>query len=284
MRADKAIAGAKYSAPSLAALRSRGFTIIELIIGLSVGLFVVGAAIAFFITNARMQATNLELARLNHDMRAVMDIMTRDIRRAGFVTSNPSGNPTAIILNPFFVNTAGLPTTDITILNNGSCIVYSYNRDDDTPVAVDSNERLGFRLDDTVLRMRRSGTTNANCSNGAWEALTEPGIEITALNFAMSQSTLNPTSMTTDFDGDGCYDGDDQAPLIASASCVSGTWGNRLCDPGEGCNICVSGAACVYVRRIDITMTGRLASDPNLTQTLSERVRVRNDKYVAVLP
>ena len=86
---------------------------------------------------------------------------------------------------------------DIAIHDGGACIVYAYNRDDDanndrvtdeTPSAVDSNERLGFRLSNGELRMRLSGATNENCTDGSWESITEPEVQITGLTFTLTST------------------------------------------------------------------------------------------------
>jgi len=271
----------------------RGLTLVELLVALAVGLVVLTGAGVLFIDNMRSQAATLKLTKLNQDMRAMMDVMTRDIRRAGFVSSDVDQNLPQLLGNIFF----GV-TTDIGVFNSNTCLVYAYNRNDgwdeatkvstEVPSVVQDNERLGFRLSGTTLQMRQSGTTNADCANGSWQAMSEPEVEITTLTFALNTSTLNVSSMSTDTDADGCRDGDDAAPNTFSATCVIGTYGNNLCDAGEACNTCTrDGApdpACLEVRSVNITMTGRLAADPTVTQTISHQVRIRNDKYLAAIP
>lgn len=275
-----------------------GVTLVELMIGLLVGLIVVAAGINIFTTSIRGQTDNINLTRLNQDMRAMMDIMARDIRRAGFVTSDPGTNFASLQNNPFFDDTTSGATTDIVIYSVGGCIVYAYNRDDDTnndgvtdetPSAVDSNERLGFRLSNSELDMRLSGATNENCTDGSWQSITEPEVEITALTFTLTSTTLNVTSMVIDTDSDGCYDGDDETPTAANpTTCKTGLYGNNLCDSGEACNTCTRDGspdpACLYVRNVAISLTGRLRDDNAVTQTITEQVRVRNDKFLSAIP
>jgi prepilin peptidase dependent protein B len=269
-----------------------GVTLVELMIGLLVGLIVIAAGTNIFSTSIKGQTDNINLTRLNQDMRAMMDIMARDIRRAGFVTSDPAANLTSLRNNPFFDGIS----TDIAVYDEGACIVYAYNRDDndanndgiigdiETPSAVDSNERLGFRLSDGELDMRLSGATNENCGDDSWQTITEPEVEITALTFTLTSTPLNVASMATDTDNDGCYNGDDQNPTIASSTCKTGNYGNNLCDTGEACNTCTTGQACLYVRNVGISLTGRLSDDNTVVQTITEQVRVRNDKYLATAP
>lgn len=253
-----------------------GMTLIELLIGMLVGLIIVAAGIAVFATSLKGQTDNIKLARLNQDMRAMMDIMERDIRRAGFVTSDPEANWASLQDNPFFD-----ATTDIAVWNydggNNNCIVYAYNRDSDNPPTVTGNERMGFRLKQGgKLEMRSSGGTNVSCNNqgDSWETITEPEVEITGLTFTLNSTELNVTSMINDDDGDGIPDGDND--------------GNGTCDVGEACNTCVRDGspdpACLYVRNVSITLSGRLRDDNAVTQTITEQVRVRNDKYLAAVP
>ncbi|MEC4747467.1 prepilin-type N-terminal cleavage/methylation domain-containing protein [Methylomicrobium sp. Wu6] len=267
----------------------KGFTLVELMIGVLVGLIIVAAGISLFITSVKGQSDNIKLSRLNQDMRSMMDIMARDIRRAGFVTNTPDSYWASLQNNPFFDNVTSGATTDIAVYNTNTCIVYAYNANNDGPPIVNSAERFGFRLSNTgELEMRSSGGTNENCTDGQWESITEPEVEITGLTFTLTSTTLNATSMATDTDGDGCPDGDDQNPNSASSSCITGLYGNKLCDSGEACNTCTRDGspdpACLYVRNVTILLAGRLRGDTGVTQSITEQVRVRNDKFLAAIP
>lgn len=263
-----------------------GVTLVELMIGLLVGLIVIAAGMNIFITSIRGQTDNINLTRLNQDMRTMMDIMERDIRRAGFVTSAPDTHIASLQDNPFFDT-----TTDIAFYDtNGSksCIVYSYNYDESTDdeglIDVESTDRFGFRLGtDGKLDMRRYGTTNANCTDGSWQNITEPEVEITALTFTLTTATLNVTSMVNDDDGDGNVETSDTDGIP-----YGDDNGNGICDTGEVCNTCTRDGspdpACLTVRNVAISLTGRLRDDNAVTQTITEQVRVRNDKFLSAIP
>ena len=64
-------------------LRQRGLSLVELMVGITIGLFVVAAAVTLtsnqLVDNRRLL---LEL-QIQQDLRATMDIMTRQLRRAG---------------------------------------------------------------------------------------------------------------------------------------------------------------------------------------------------------
>lgn len=269
--------------------KQKGVTLIELMIGLLVGSIITAGAITVYNNTLKSNTDNLNLARLNQDLRGMMDIMERDIRRAGFVTDQPDANDNLpagnvdgindnLTNNPFTDSTNPGATTDIIVNGDGDCIQYTYNRNADVPAVVDSDEFLGFKLENNQLKMRNGGGgTSDDCNSGAWQNITEPEVEITALTFALTQKAYNITSMMTDSSTppDGIMDGDDD--------------GNGSCDPGEACRTCTltggSGdPACVFTREVTISLTGRLASDHSVTQTLREDVKIRNDKYVAALP
>ena len=63
--------------------RQRGETLIGLLVGLVVGLIVLGGASLVYLGAARANSTTLQLSRTNQELKAIMDVMVRDIRRAG---------------------------------------------------------------------------------------------------------------------------------------------------------------------------------------------------------
>jgi type IV pilus assembly protein PilW len=79
--------------------RVRGFTLVELMVSLVLGLIVTGAALAMFLTNQRVYTTTESLGRVQENVRTAYELMARDMREA-------AGNPCEI----------GLPT--VNVLNN----------------------------------------------------------------------------------------------------------------------------------------------------------------------
>ncbi|MFL6593702.1 MAG: PilW family protein [Luteimonas sp.] len=64
----------------------RGFTLIELMIALVLGLIVSGAALALFVTNKRTYVASENMGRVQENARTAFELMSRDVREAG-------GNP-----------------------------------------------------------------------------------------------------------------------------------------------------------------------------------------------
>lgn len=67
------------------AASERGFTLIELMISVVIGIIVTAAVISMFITTLISSTANLRMIRLNQNLRAVLSLMVQDIRRSGYL-------------------------------------------------------------------------------------------------------------------------------------------------------------------------------------------------------
>lgn len=64
--------------------RQRGLSLIELMIAMTIGVFLAGGAIAVFVSASATQRTNESIARMQEYGRYAMDVVKRDLRMAGF--------------------------------------------------------------------------------------------------------------------------------------------------------------------------------------------------------
>lgn len=62
--------------------RQSGFGLVELMIGLAVGLIVVAAALSLLSTSMARSNDNIKMTRLDQELRQVMSMLSRDLRRA----------------------------------------------------------------------------------------------------------------------------------------------------------------------------------------------------------
>lgn len=243
-----------------------GVTLIELMIAILIGLIMTAAAITLYVNYLKNTSDNVSLMRLNQDLRSVMDVIVRDVRRAGFVTTDPETNFTCLQQNAF-ADINILQSGTSSLVNNGNagtCVLYSYNRNNNIPAGLTCNanafsvaedgDRFGFRLnpDDDAIQMKSSGNLSSmsDCSLGNWETITEPEVAYD-LDFTMSESELDMSQMLAD--------------------------GIQVCDAGGECNVCESGNQCLTIRNVVIRLEGTLAD--GTTQEIQETVRIRNDKY-----
>jgi len=90
----------------------RGFSLIELMVAMTIGLLLLAGLFAIYINVAQSSRSQGALALMQGNARYAFEIMGVDIRMAGFTGSRDLGN---------FVNTAGLsPTTLSTLINLGT--------------------------------------------------------------------------------------------------------------------------------------------------------------------
>lgn len=169
--------------------RSAGFSMVELMVSITVGLIIMAGVIGLFANTVKASGDAIKMTRLNQELRAAMDVMTRDIRRAGYWADAASaiGPPatTASNNNPFNLIGTGAYTGQPA----GSCIIYRYDENSDGDV--DSAEHFGFKLRDQAVQSRRKDKA---CDDGSdWDDITDKQtVLITELNFDLS----NPKSIS----------------------------------------------------------------------------------------
>jgi len=153
-----------------------GLTLIELMIAMVIGLIVTAAVIGLFVSVFASTNANLNEIRLNQELRAVMSLMTRDIRRTGYNGTSATNST----VNPFSSEASPASANDTKLAIAGSTVNFSYDADGDG--VLDNGEVFGYRLSGTEVQFCQSaGTTFATC---AWSALTDSSIVgVTALSF-----------------------------------------------------------------------------------------------------
>jgi prepilin-type N-terminal cleavage/methylation domain-containing protein len=165
--------------------KNAGFTLIELLIGLTLGLIVIASTLTLYVITTRSSSDLLQSTRLNHDLETVMQIMTHDIRRAGYQGSSPNAIPS---LETYSSGTSF-----------DACILYSYW--DDQIGLTPAIKYYGFQLQNNAIRLRKSGLNNNNCDSSAnnWESITEDNVtQITELTFSDDDSQcFNATTTST---------------------------------------------------------------------------------------
>ena len=165
--------------------KNAGFTLIELLIGLTLGLIVIASTLTLYVITTRSSSDLLQSTRLNHDLETVMQIMTHDIRRAGYQGSSPNAIPS---LETYSSGTSF-----------DACILYSYW--DDQIGLTPAIKYYGFQLQNNAIRLRKSGIDNNNCDSSAnnWESITEDNVtQITELTFSDAESQcFNATTTST---------------------------------------------------------------------------------------
>lgn len=216
-----------------------GFSLVELMVSIAVGLAIMAGVINIYANTVRSSSDTLKMARLDQELRTVMAVMARNIRRAGY-----SGGAVAAVTGPSASN------TNLFTLNNpsqfgtemsGSCLMYTYDDDGDGFVDDNKYERHAFRLKGGLIQGRKSGTASLSCSSDTgstdWEAITDNDvIEITQLRFTLNEN-----------------------PVLVGVSPASSSQ--------------------INVRNVNISLTGKLKNTADVSRTLTEIVHIPNDVY-----
>ena len=80
------------------ATASRGMTLVELMVGMAVGLFVVLVAVAIFMSTRTLHWVGSASTRMSENARLAMDVLQSDLRNAAFVGCRPLLNDAPIIV------------------------------------------------------------------------------------------------------------------------------------------------------------------------------------------
>jgi prepilin peptidase dependent protein B len=153
-------------------MRQRGFTLVEMMIGLAIGLFIVGSATGLLTARLREHKAMLVEARLMQDLRTSVDIVTRDLRRSGYwgqaTVAMRAASPAS---NPYLALAPAGAASD--------AVSFQMSRDEVENNRLDDNEQFGFRL--------RRGALDMLIGSGGWQALTDAGtMNVTAFTVTPS--------------------------------------------------------------------------------------------------
>ncbi len=251
-----------------------GFTLVELVISLAMGLIVVSGVLGIYVSITGASADTLSRSKLNAQMSGAISVMASDIRRSGYwgnMTVDDYSNPNTNPFNQIDITQLEVHAANAQIASNdafgGDCILYSYDANNDG--IIDNADIVGFKLLNGVIEMRRNGDVDANsrhdsCTNGSddWQTLTDPNtVTIIQLNFALDNSVCinNREPDNLDNDGENGIDDADEADCYLQPPVIGG------------------GQNTIETRGVTITVSGQLTSDPLTNMTLTQEIRVRND-------
>jgi len=177
----------------------RGLGLIEMMVSMALSLLAVGAMVILMASSLGTGSKTIQMSRLSQELRASMQLMSRDLRRAnyhsGFLSCFANINCRTDLGIETYVDT-------IHINAAGNCFWYWLDRNSDSALSDDAVGAFRFStIDDVgVIQMRVSGNDAANCDAGTdWELITDPGtVEITS--FVVSNSDSYTETLTSDGD------------------------------------------------------------------------------------
>lgn len=156
-----------------------GFTLVELMIALALGLVVLGAMYGVFTLQNRELGNQEQVVDIQQNARAAIDVIGRDIRMAGFNPQRTTG-------------TFGfqLSASEDRATNLGS-VAFTCDEDGDGTLDANDKEQIAFRVSGGVLE-RYSIAADGTKS---WQPIVE-GIEALNFTYTLVDGTVvaNPTS------------------------------------------------------------------------------------------
>lgn len=147
-----------------------GFSLVELMVAMVLGLIVIGAVIALVLSMMRANNQTIQSTRLTQELRATAALMAADIRRAGGV-ADPMTSATA---------NAGQPDTTMAAITvpaapSNNCIKYAY-------ADAEGGNFHTISVSNAGAVLFAAGGASPACQTGI--ALSSPQVEITGLQFA----------------------------------------------------------------------------------------------------
>ena len=170
----------------------KGFTLIELMISLLIASVVLISLATMFSSVIIHSKSQLNAAKLRDSLQFTLDIMTNDIRRAGYWADAHTDVGTGANNNPFME-----AATDVFISANNSCILLSYDADHSGNLPsinpTTDDERYGFRLINNTIQARPPGATfSCTAATDNWENITDVNVvSITNLGFIPDFKTID---------------------------------------------------------------------------------------------
>jgi len=261
--------------------RQAGLSLVELMVGLLVSVIVLAAAASMYLTTLRGQTYSLRAAKLNQELRATVNVVAADVRRAGYWGGAVAGGSPAALSNdpggtgggrsyPYNRRGVAASQTDLAVLTNGTCILYAYDANADASSPVPAGEVFGFRSNANAIQMLTGAAAiTADCSAGNWEAVTSADtVAITALNFSTTGSQC--LNATQNLSWRLTESPSTQSACAASGAAIAMNAGTYAAP--------ATGDLLIETRQVVVTLTGAHAADAAMTTTVSETVHVQNNR------
>jgi type IV pilus assembly protein PilW len=248
--------------------RQSGLSLIELMVGLTVGLLVILAALALYTSIAVGARDTLGSARLTSEMRAAIDVMSADIRRAGF------GGERYTRLDKY----------DLSVYESGACIVYSYDAnlndkpEDEPEKPPDDDELFGFFIENGELKIRTSGGDLSDCrmSGVQWQPVTDASVLL------IEELDDGETYFSIDYQCVSSKAPEFSAVIDENQRCISGN--DVYEQAATKANADNTRVVLIETRKVNLHLRGYLANDEVMTVDLRDEVLVRNHRVVVVEP
>lgn len=234
--------------------RQRGLGLVELMVGITIGLIVAAAASVLAVNQITDHRRLMLEMQIQQDLRAAADLLQQDMRRAGFRGDAsygaylPASGVGAVIEQPARPALPN-PYTELTAVDTAELrsLEYSYARDAAASSVVGTREQFGIRWDKRAKVLALKIGTKVD-GTGNWQPITDP-TTVEIIDFDIRVRTQ-----------------DIELQDFCEQACV--------------------GPACPrqQVRRVDFLLRGKAVHDKAVVRTLSGSERVRADAVIGACP
>lgn len=173
----------------------QGFTLVELLISLSIGFLITAAASQSLIAINTTQLNQLAYQHLSLELESLMNQMVRDIRRTAYIANSGQTDRVSGVSNPLLYDIVSktplfsFSTIESTTLATGSydCILFAYDANNDGQNSGNS-ERFGYRLSENAVKVRSAG---GSCQQSGWIKISDDQNQvISKLSFTPIRQTI----------------------------------------------------------------------------------------------
>jgi len=157
--------------------KQRGLSLVELMIGLAIGLFITAAGFSVLVGQWRDHRSATAAMRLMQDLRSASDVITRDAGHwADPSVAMAASAASGAVANPYATFAPASAASD--------AARFAYSRDAVENQLLDGNEQFGLRL--------RNGVIELLLGAGNWQALTDAGtLQVTAFSIQPNTQTVS---------------------------------------------------------------------------------------------
>lgn len=177
--------------------RVAGFSLVELMIAITIGLIIIGAVTLFTVRTMQAYSDHILSTRLTQELRTGMNLVVRELRRSG----HDSTSVTRVLTTS---SASGFDAVGVA----ANCITYEYDRQVGG-AGPDDTEIRGIRLNDGVLQLNAVGDDVDCAEDDGWEDITDPEVvQVTKFEPTIYESEfcsqlsedIDPVSGTTTYD------------------------------------------------------------------------------------
>jgi prepilin-type N-terminal cleavage/methylation domain-containing protein len=261
--------------------RAPGFTLVELMVALVAGLIVSAAVIAFLLSSMRSNGEYVQSTRLTQELRNTLDLVTRDLSRAGYSDSSIvlAGLSTTSEFAPVFIKddsptvTAGTASTYANADDRG-CVIFAYDRTFPVGYATKAGcsavNGCGTAGQIDVANGEIRGLRRV-CMDGSCDSASDVGV----IEFLESKSGLSTPS---------CAESTQANYANYPPTCNTASGWCPLSDPKVVnisrfaiINTSTDLSNAMRIRDLTIFLEGSLVKSPEFSRTVTTKVRVRAD-------